>query len=309
MNLFVILSIQPRMIYLIFIFPIFVYGSVNEDMIVPVYVNGGTAQVRLEVTLSDNRIEEDFFVIDTTNQNTTINIDYSDTIEGISFLDGPIVVARVDLPGETKSNTHSIIGLSSTSPFYNVFPTGFMLVPRDHGGLSMILSPEDCDENFCLEDSMFSVRALNSSFRVKTRLISSAYTITNEDRAFTIDTTKEFDGLPSDSIVHLLDLLIPERVDDELPVIFYNCDIVNGGYPSIQFEVGERHVIEGINFVQKGTIVYSPDDYLQQLAPGVCGFTIRKADIEPYFGLNFLSKVGTHIMKRRIGFCDPRTDM
>jgi hypothetical protein len=166
--------------------------------------------------------------------------------------------------------------------------------------MSMVLNPES--ENHCEDGSLFHVKASQNDYKffVRTRLDDTSEQERARPRIFHIDSTQEYDFLPSDVIRQLIDIIGPMDSSDTIN----NC--VMEQYPSIVFDIGEiRLAQELLDFVPSGRIVYFPEDYLEPIGNGRCVLKIGEDNESPNFGLNFLSKVATRFNTNRLGFCDP----
>jgi hypothetical protein len=213
-------------------------------------------------------------------------------------------------------------------PTNNVgFLNGMMLV----AGSSMVVNPLDT-ARYCEDGSLFYVNSGPTEYIAVVKP-SIVYSNNPQDVGaqsisylFGFDSSSgDIDYLPPDFFDEILNVLIPNRMTDQVPEILDNCDLVNGRFfgneefphiidncnydrfPSIYFKIGEYVSRDSDTIIIQplGTIVYGPDDYLSPMANGRCRVMIRHALGMPYFGLNFLKRVAVHFNKTSITFCDP----
>jgi hypothetical protein len=115
------------------------------------------------------------------------------------------------------------------------------------------------------------------------------------------DSSDEYDYLPTDALSSISNFFMPRRWSNGFPDILYYCNLETGGYPYIEIRLSEPEQSE---YIDKRTIIYDPDDYLEPLQGGRCRFKIRESH-KPRFGLNFLAIIATHFKSNQISFCDP----
>jgi hypothetical protein len=214
------------------------------------------------------------------------------------------------------------LGLSPLSVTSNAYDNGYMFVPGrwrksfpEETQMSMVIDPKN-PKRFCEQGSLFytgnrnGIRydlwfTVHAQIRVVApheqadQIVSAIEGWLSRDE-YLIDSSIVQDRVPQSVIQALLRHLTPNNVSNRLPEYLENCNIKNGGYPSIYFRVMQ----EGMNgFTHKGLIVYGPEDYLEYEGRGRCTFKIRGSDA-PSFGINFLTKVAVHFRSHELGFCD-----
>jgi len=218
----------------------------------------------------------------------------------------------------------NMLGLNPASDIYTAFPRGFMLYPGrsstefpDDTKVSMILDQSILeDRRLCSQGSFFNVTREQDVIYVKTQIIPGGSTVhenlgvpTEEfvinfvSRVTRTDASmRDADIIPFIAGTQLAGHLLPRSSSTHLPEYLEDCDLVNGNYPSIHFRIMESLRSGGTH---KGTIVYSPADYLESLGDGRCRLRVRNYPSRPLLGINFLTKVAVHFKADEIGFCDP----
>jgi hypothetical protein len=218
----------------------------------------------------------------------------------------------------------NFLGFHPASDIYREFPQGFMLYPGrsnnefpDDTKVSMILDQSILEDGgLCYQTSLFHItRELNSVY-VETLLVQDGSPVEDILPTQTLDTYaidpypgmldvdesyRDTDVISFRVGAELVNYFFPQRSSSLLPQYLDNCDLVNGDYPSIHFRILEPPSSGGTH---RGTIVYSPVDYMESTGDGRCRFTVRNFGV-PRFGMNFLTKVAIHFKADEIGFCDP----
>jgi len=290
------------MIYLLTL-PLLIFGSsVSDENTFTVYLADGSAKVLLETRIAGHEAVREQFEIDTTSSRTEIADELMLGKRRVAFVESDRTLPSNYIKAHPRVGITSKLGLARNSPIHRDFANGFMIVPGRGSTLSMVLNPDNPSEGFCEDGSLFYVKASQTDYKffIRTQLENSAGDELARPRIFHIDSTQEYDYLPSDIIGQLLDIIGP--IDSSN--IVSNC--VLDQYPSIQFDIGAiRLAGERLDFVPSGRIVYSPEDYLEPIGNGRCILKIGEDNESPNFGLNFLSKVATHFNTNRLGFCDP----
>jgi hypothetical protein len=259
--------------------------------IIPINLEPTRMTVRLSGTFPrDGVVEtEHVFTIDTTASQHTI-----EGSTGLGFI--------------ALSSTQCLAFRSSSPSKFAIHPTDFrtfMLV----AGASMVVNPEN-PEDLCEDGTMLYIDGGMSQYRIIAKAsvgLDESQEAQFDEGNYTVDSTSEFDFLPFSVIQELLNRIIPNRLGDDIPSFFDNCDL--GQYPSIEFIVGDKELGDGAQFffVPRGKFLYYPEDYLELDGNGRCRFKIRgSSDLR--FGINFLSKMAVHFNGYQLGICDPRAD-
>jgi hypothetical protein len=216
----------------------------------------------------------------------------------------------------------SELSLIPGSRFYTFFPNGVVLFPgpptTGHSEFSLDLSPANpVSDGYCMEGSLFYARYYSNSlqpffgrFYVDTKIVPYGEAIASPlvSNAFLhgFESYSIHDVIPEVYATELMDIIQPGQSLAHLPEYLDNCDLGNGNYPSIHFRFMQELEQElDYEYVHTGTIVYGPEDYLEQMEDGRCRFLIRSSYSNFDFGLNFLKKIAVHFQSDRVGFCDP----
>jgi hypothetical protein len=286
------LCIVPRLVpmnYYYLFFPILhTYAT-----IIPVHVTQDTVSIRLT---NGQGNEEEF----TVNTMEALHMVHSQETSP-SLLLGGIRLSALPTIGQ------SVLALAPQSNIHENIANGVMLVPSRQ--MSLIVDPNNA-QDFCQDGSLFYVNHIvNQNY-----VLAKASIILGDELAgsqsdmhvYHIDSASgEYDNLPSQVIDKLLDVLVPIRLNDDLPEYLEDCD-GNRVLPSIRFQFLRLGLIQNQSgFIHEGDIVYGPQDYLEHTGDGRCRFKIREASPER-FGLNFISKIAIHFKREEIGFCDPK---
>jgi hypothetical protein len=219
----------------------------------------------------------------------------------------------------TLSTSRSFnLELGPRSDIYTQFPNGFMLYPGrlrenfpQNTQISMIVNPENpANDGFCTEGSLFYSEHDNRYLHivVDTKIVPDGHPIQSDGPwirgYYQFKPDAEYDYITDMRIIELSDAITPGNLLD-LSGYLNECDLENRSYPSIHFRVLQRMLGPGNQHEHIGTIVYYPNDYMEQLEDGRCRFKIRTARRLPSFGRNFMRKIAIHFESDRIGFCDP----
>jgi hypothetical protein len=272
-------------------------------------VEEGELRVRLSAIVTEvdmpSRELEDNFVIMTSLEGSAVRTRTGGEDDAfILFHDQDLSIPAI------PTRSRSVLGLSPMSSIHDVFDNGYIIGPHNDG-LSLIVNPSDPEQGICEPGSLFYVETGIEEYtiQVEPTLVDSNYTPPQEVRYRkynVLSIGSEYDTIHS-QIVHELVGRISrtnEVVSSNRGELYINsCDIEHGGYPSINFRIGND---SSGSFVHQGTVVYEPQDYLKIMSNGQCEIMLDFARQDAYvFGYRFLTRISTHFGRNRIGFCDP----
>jgi hypothetical protein len=174
---------------------------------------------------------------------------------------------------------------------------------------TLIVNPRNMiADAICTPGSLFYIQRTSRFHTVETHVVENSQPIGSwivpnggSRDLYMFHTFRSYDQLPTRVAHELLLTINPNyTISNSIPEYLENCNRSN--YPSIHFRFVEERSGE---YQHTGTIVYWPDDYLEEpTADGRCRFKIRWG-ASAHFGLNFLNMVATHLKSDQVGFCDP----
>jgi hypothetical protein len=290
-------------------------GGIQASTIVPVFIEDSLPKVRLMpllLTVAEGHAANYF--IDTSADQSCVGWESGNELaNGFSFYggDGESVVTTIPISLFAFTHGHiPVIGVSPQSEIYENIPNGIVMVPGILGDnfppntqLSMVLNPENFESHYCVEGSLITIRSrYEFEFVVETYFVSNGDEIhaqtdsLDDGEIFKLFSKNEFDHIPEDTFNQLIDRI--GDTDSRSTYIVENCNMEI--YPSILFRIGEY-----IGRTYRGDILYTPEDYLEQIPDtNQCALKVRPS-FRHGFGMNFLSKIAVHMQPNQIGLCDP----